>query len=91
MSEKKEFVKGIFCKKKHPKSPDFVLGGGSMKRVDLIEFLNSKTDEWINFQILNSKAGKPYIVVDDWKPKQQQETKPVQEADNNNEIDSLPF
>jgi len=68
MSKEVEFVKGLFFKPKHEKAPDFVLGNLSAKRVELIEFLNSKSDDRINMQILMSKNDKPYICVDDWKP-----------------------
>ncbi len=81
-----ELVKGLFFKPKKEKQPDFVLGGLSAKREELIEFLKEQSDEWVNMQILMSKAGKPYISVDDWKPTPQEDSKEEKE-----EIGDLPF
>ena len=66
-------VKGLFFKEKSDKSPDFVLGKLSAKRVDLIEFLQSQKDEWVNMDILMSKAGNPYVKIDDFTPEQKDE------------------
>jgi len=67
MSETK-FVKGLFFKEKHQNAPDFVIGKLSAKRLELIEFLQSESDEWVNMDIKLSKEGKHYIAVDTWKP-----------------------
>jgi hypothetical protein len=62
-------VKGLYFKEKTQNAPDFVIGNLSAKRDDLIAFLRECEGEWVNMQILTSKAGKPYIALDNWKPK----------------------
>jgi len=74
MSDENKFVSGLYFKEKHPNAPDFVIGGLSAKRQDLIDYLQKSDDEWLNWQIKKSKAGKPYIEVDTWKPKQDEST-----------------
>ena len=63
-----KFVKGLFFKEKHANAPDFVIGKLSAERLELIEFLQSESDEWVNMDIKLSKEGKHYIAVDTWKP-----------------------
>lgn len=65
------FVTGLFYKKPHPKAPEYVLGNLSAKREEFIAFLTLQTGEWVNMVIKESKAGKAYVQIDDWKPKQQ--------------------
>ena len=64
----KEFVNGLIVKAPHEKAPDFVKADISIKRKDLIEWLNQKQDDWININIKVSKGGKWYAEVNDWKP-----------------------
>lgn len=64
------FVTGLFYKKPHPKAPEYVLGNLSAKREEFIAFLTLQTGEWVNMVIKESKAGKAYVQIDDWKPKQ---------------------
>ena len=63
----KTFVSGLFFKKPHEKAPSFVIGSLSAKRQELIDFLMFRTDEWVNMSIKESKGGKYYIEIDDWK------------------------
>lgn len=91
MNNEKEFAKGLYFKPKHQKAPDFVLGGLSIKRVDLIEWLNSKPDEWINLQIKNSKENKLYIEVDNWKPEKEQELNQKNKIEDDLGSSDLPF
>lgn len=67
MSEK-IFVTGLFFKKPSPKAPDFIIGSLSAKREELIAFLMLQTGEWTNMSIKESKGGKIYIELDQWKP-----------------------
>ena len=64
----KEFVNGLIVKAPHEKAPDFVKADISSKREDLIEWLSNKQDDWININIKESKGGKWYAEVNDWKP-----------------------
>jgi hypothetical protein len=95
-----ELVNGLFYKVKHQNAPDFVLGNLSVKRTDLIEFLKGQSEDWINMQILMSKAGKPYIAVDTWKPTPQQQDAIMGEEEMKKRVvteaidlpsDTLPF
>jgi len=65
----KELAKGIFFKDPHPNAPDFVKGKISIRIEEFKKFLEEKSgDEWINLQISESRGGKNYISVDNWKP-----------------------
>ena len=76
-------IKGLFAKDKHEKAPDFVKCDISIKRADLLEFLNGRTEEWINCQLLRSKENKLYIAENEYKKEAKAEAPP----DNSN----LPF
>ena len=67
------FVSGLFYKKPHPKAPEYVLGSLSAKREEFIAFLQIQQGDWVNMVIKESKAGKPYVQIDDWKPKAKEE------------------
>ena len=94
-----ELVNGLFFTPKKEQQPDFVLGNLSAKRIDLIAFLQTQSADWVNMQVLMSKAGKPWIKIDDWKPEQKEamhseaemEKRIVMEADDFPISDDLPF
>lgn len=68
----KEFVNGLIVKKPHEKTPDWVKCRMSIKREDLINWLQMRSDDWINLQVSESKDGsKWYAEVDNWKPEPQ--------------------
>lgn len=88
-----DLVKGLYFKVKHEKAPDFVLGNLSVKKADLIEFLNTQNEDWINMQILMSKGGKPYIAVDNWKPANKEQEDAVmgdEEEKKRAALDNMP-
>lgn len=66
MSEAK-FISGLNFKAKNTNAPDYVICKGSIKREDLIAWLQSEHGEWINFDVKESKGGKMYAAVDTWK------------------------
>ena len=72
MSDNKKFVNGLIVKKPNEKAPDFIKANISIKREDLIEWLNSQQGDWVNVDIKESQGGKWYAEVNDWKPKQEQ-------------------
>ncbi len=74
MNDDNKFVNGLFFKEKHSNAPDFVIGKLSTKRQDLIDYLQQSNEDWLNWQIKKSKAGKCYIEVDTWKPDAQSQT-----------------
>jgi|GEM_PF-782677 len=62
-----EFIDGLIIKRPGENAPDFVKAKLSIKRAELITWLNGKNDEWINADLKVSKAGKLYFQVDNWK------------------------
>ncbi len=79
-----KFVKGLLVKAPSEKAPDFVKAKISMKRVELIEWLQNETDEWINADVKVSQGGKWYAQVDNWRPDSQ--AQPAHPQPNTNEI-----
>lgn len=85
-----EFIDGLFVKAPHENSPDFIKASISIKRADLGNWLRGKEDEWINIVVKESKGGKWYCSVDNWKPEKQEgvvSTAVVSDAPN----DDIPF
>ena len=77
----KEFPSGLFAKAPHERAPDFVKCSLSIKRADLGNWLRGKSDEWINLQVKESRGGKWYVEVDNWKPDSSKEKHEQQKAD----------
>ncbi len=70
MSDKK-FIDGLIVKAPNPGAPDYVKARLSIKRTDLIAWLQAQNGDWINADIKESQGGKWYCAVDDWKPEGQ--------------------
>lgn len=88
MAEDKIMADGMFFKEKHQNAPDFVICGLSIKIDQFAKFVKDHKDgEYLNFQVLKSKQGKPYIVLETWKPNRDQD--PKVEADSGDDV--LPF
>lgn len=68
MSTDAKFIPGLFFKPPNAGAPDFILAKGSIKIADLIQFLQRQEGEWVNFDLKNSRDGRPYAAIDDWKP-----------------------
>lgn len=90
MSDKK-FVDGLIIKKPRDGAPDYVKAAISIKRESLITWLQNESDEWINIDCKESRAGGWDTEVNTYK-------KPAkQPADNGGETvapdfdDSIPF
>ena len=71
MSDDIEFIDGLIFKPPHENAPDFVIAKLSIKREQLIEWLENQEGEWINGDVKESKGGKYYASVDHWKPNQE--------------------
>jgi hypothetical protein len=84
-----KFIKGLIVKKPHENAPDFVIAKLSIKKVELIEWLGQQEGEWINADIKNSKEGKYYAQIDDWKP--DTATKPLVKDKDVIDPDAIPF
>ena len=88
MSNQKEFVDGLIVKAPRQGAPGFVKCSISIKRAELGNWLRGKSDEWINIQVKESKTGKWYAEVDNWKPEQKKQ-EPAPAPDDFN--DGIPF
>ena len=92
-----EAALGLLFGQPWDKAPEYVKCKLSIKRAELLAWLESQTDEWINGEVKVSRNGKMYVQRDTWKPNQgerQEPRKPAQSkappADDF-EDDSLPF
>ncbi len=70
MSNDTKFINGLMFKAPNDNAPEYVKAKGSIKREELIAWLQSETGEWVNFDLKVSQNGKWYAAVDDWKPNQ---------------------
>lgn len=68
MSNDTKFIDGLIFKAPHENAPDYVIAKISIKRAELIAWLQSQTGDWINADLKESQQGKLYAAVDDWKP-----------------------
>ncbi|MDG2072664.1 MAG: hypothetical protein P8J55_13295 [Pseudomonadales bacterium] len=62
------FIDGLIVKAPHRNAPDFVKAKLSIKREEMIGWLQQQSGEWINADIKESRAGKWYAAIDNWKP-----------------------
>ena len=62
------FIDGLIVKAPHDNAPDFVKAKLSIKREEMINWLQQQSGEWINADIKESRAGKWYAAIDNWKP-----------------------
>lgn len=69
MSNQK-FINGLLVKPPNDRAPEYVKCRLSIKREELIAWLQSESGEWINADIKVSQGGKWFAAVDDWKPNQ---------------------
>jgi hypothetical protein len=97
MSSENEFINGLIVKAPNDNAPEYVKAKLSIKREELIAWLQAKEGEWVNADVKVSQGGKWYCAVDNWKPngarsegsKPRQESKPAVADDF---IDSdIPF
>lgn len=70
MSTDPKFIDGLIVKAPHERAPEYVKAKLSIKREELIAWLQQQDGEWINADIKVSQNGKWYVAVDDWKPNQ---------------------
>lgn len=80
MSNETEFVSGLIVKPPRDGAPEYVKAKVSIKREEMIGWLNTKRDEWINIDVKVSQGGKWYAAVDNWKPQgssQRQDSRPT--------------
>lgn len=68
MSNDNKFIGGLFFKAPHENAPDFIISKGSIKVADMAAWLAQQPGEWVNFDLKESREGKFYASVDDWRP-----------------------
>ena len=92
-----ELPKGLFAKKPSPHAPSFIKGKVSIKVADFIDLLQAEKEEWLNFDLLETKDGsKYYFKRDTWKPEPQGEVKkaddsPIEYPADDLDPDDIPF
>lgn len=94
MSKDKVFADGFIFKRRQ-EAPEFVIGNISVKVEEAVAFLNAnQKNGWVNLNVLNSQAGKPYIELDTFVPKKQGGQEGSAETNNpasSTPIEDLPF
>ncbi len=88
MQNEKVFVNG-FTFKRNDEAPDFVIGNITIKKDELVAFMEEHANEdgWVRIAVKKSKRGKIYSELDTWKP-----TKRKEEAVTESETDEeMPF
>jgi hypothetical protein len=94
MAEKK-FPEGINVQRPKVGAPDFVKARVWIRKDEFMHWLTTQGDDSINLDLMESKKGKLYFAVDDWKPDNQGENEgtssdfarpPVEDFD-----DDIPF
>ena len=80
MQNEKVFVEGFIFKRKD-EAPDFVIGNISIKKDELIAFMeeHASEDGWVNISVKKSKGGKIYSELDTWKPTKKKEVEEDEE------------
>lgn len=68
MSTEIQFVDGLIVKEPHERAPDFVKARLSIKREEMIAWLQGQEGDWINADLKVARSGKWYAAVDNWKP-----------------------
>jgi hypothetical protein len=94
-----EFVDGLIVKAPRDGAPDFIKCSLSIKRLELIAWLQAREGEWVNVDVKEAKSGKWYAAVDSWKPKEaggghgQSRDRPAKATDAPPDefIDDIPF
>ncbi len=95
MSEKNDFVKGLYIDKKDTQYGEIIKL--SVKSKDFVEWLKANTNDkgYCNIDILSTRDGKKYAKKNEFKPQQQTEPKQtinITANDNNSgNSDNLPF
>ena len=99
-----KYIDGLIVKAPHERAPEYVKAKLSIKRQELIGWLQQQSGDWINADIKVTQGGKWYVAIDDWKPnqgsgntrtnapRQQRQAQPeANEYGNDFDDDDLPF
>ena len=90
MSNDTQFINGLIVKAPNDNAPEYVKAKLSIKREELIGWLQSERGEWINADIKVSQGGKWYAAVDTWKPNAQKGAEKPKSGEGF-DTDSIPF
>lgn len=85
-----EFIPGLIAKAPGDKAPEYVKCKLSIKRAELLAWLESQPDEWINGEVKVSRNGKMYVQRDTWKPSREEPRKATGGSTAGDD-DSIPF
>ncbi len=85
-----KFVDGLIIKAPNDKTPDFIKMQISINRKSLGNWLRAETDEWISIDIKESRAGKLYASVNEWKPDAQKTPQNGSQGGSGDFNDPLP-
>lgn len=83
----KQFVDGLRVKEKNENIPEWIKMRLLVNRLQLIEWLQSQSEKWIEIDIKESKAGKLYCEVNTWKP---EDSIPTESNNAKNDVE-VPF
>lgn len=84
-----QYISGLIAKAPPERAPDYVKALLSIKREELIVWLQGQSGDWINAEIKVSRNGKWFVAVNTYK-KGQEAKKPAPVTDSFVD-DSLPF
>ena len=68
MANEKEFIQGVIAKAPNDNAPEYVKAKLSFRVKEMIAYLQTIDDEWLNGDIKVSQGGKWYVERDNWKP-----------------------
>jgi hypothetical protein len=93
MATETQFIPGLIVKAPHQRAPEYVRAKLSIKREELLAWLQQQSGDWINADVKVSRNGKWYCAIDEWKPKGKSECR--ESADSRQQPsefeDDIPF
>ena len=81
------YLNGLWVENPHEKAPDFVKAKMSINVEKMLDTLKASKEKYINLQLKESKDGRLYAEIDEWKPdKSAPKPEPMPDSE-----DPLPF
>ena len=90
MNNENKFVEGMWYNEPRENAPDFVMANMSFSKVQFLEWLQSQEVDakgYVKVDVLRSKAGKPYLKVNDFKPS----SETAKEVFSEKKLEPMPF
>jgi hypothetical protein len=95
MATETQFIPGLIVKAPHERAPEYVKAKLSIKREELLAWLQQQSGDWINADVKVSRNGKWYCAIDEWKPKgngeRRSDSRPSPSAPADEFADEIPF